>query len=348
MPEINNEDTEWYEHFHLQVDPGQEPLRIDKFLSVKLSGQSRSRIQAACDAECVRVNGKIVKQNYLVKPGDQIQVLLHTPPSHIEIIPQEIPLDIVYEDNDLVIINKPAGMVVHPAAGNPDGTLLNALAWHFRDSLPKRKENLNEKISFDRLGLVHRIDKNTSGLILVAKTEFSMMKLSQYFSQKIIQRTYHALCWGVPDPAEGTIKGNIGRHPQNRKIMAVFPEDSELGKPSVTHYTVKMDLGFISWVECRLETGRTHQIRAHFSHKGHPLFSDEEYGGRIVRRGFNTSSYKAFVKNCFELCPRQALHSYSMRFPHPVTGKEMYLECPWPEDMKRVLEKWKKYMRIVE
>lgn len=340
------DDRELFEHYTFTADPGQEPVRIDKFLQLKIAGQSRSRIQAACEAGCVKVNGKPVKQNHLVKPKDEISVFLHTPPQHIEIIPQKIPLNIVLEDDELVIVNKPAGMVVHPAAGNYDGTLVNALLWHFGNALPKQKAKLTENQTFDRIGLVHRIDKNTSGLILIAKTDFSMMKLSEYFMNKTIERKYLALCWGIPNPTEGTITGNIGRHPKDRKIMAVFPPDSDNGKHAVTHYKVLEDLGFISLVECRLETGRTHQIRAHFAHIGHPLFSDEEYGGRIVRRGFNTSSYKTFVKNTFELCPRQALHSFSMRFPHPKSGKEVYAEAPLPDDMKACIQKWKKYTRV--
>ncbi|MCX8081123.1 MAG: RluA family pseudouridine synthase [Bacteroidia bacterium] len=346
QPGIENEERDFYEHYHFVVDPGQEPLRIDKFLQHKISGQSRSRIQAACEAGCVLVNGRSVKQNYPVKPGDAISVVLHTPPQHIEAVPQNIPLDIVLEDEEFIIINKPAGMVVHPAAGSYDGTLVNALMWHFGQSLPKSKAKLTENQTYDRVGLVHRIDKNTSGLILIAKTDFSMMKLSEYFMNKTIERKYQALCWGIPSPPEGTITGNIGRHPKDRKIMAVFTPDSNIGKPAVTHYKVMEDLGFISLVECRLETGRTHQIRAHFSHIGHPLFSDEEYGGRIVRRGFNTSSYKAFVQNTFDICPRQALHSFSMKFPHPKTKKEIYVECPLPHDMQECIERWKKYMRL--
>lgn len=330
------EQQEMFEHFRFKADPGQSMLRIDKFLSDRMESTSRTRIQNAAEAGCILVNNNPVKSNYKIKPGDVVQIVLPTPPREIELIPEDLPLDIVYEDDDLVIVNKKPGMVVHPGYGNYTGTLVNALMWHLRD-LPLFSSGES------RPGLVHRIDKNTSGILVVAKNELSLMKLSKQFYDRTTDRKYIALVWGVPDPPSGTITGNVGRNIKDRRIMQVFTEGDE-GKPAITHYNVIENFGYTSLIECKLETGRTHQIRVHLSHMKHPLFNDEEYGGDRIWKGTTFTKYQQFIKNCFSILPRQALHARSLAFDHPVTGKRMSFESELPEDMKQVIEKWRKYV----
>jgi 23S rRNA pseudouridine1911/1915/1917 synthase len=327
---------ELYEHYRFTADAGQSALRIDKFLSVRIENTSRTRIQNAANAGNIFVNNLPVKPNYKVKPGDIVQVVLPSPPKEIELIPQDIPLNIVYEDDDVIVVNKKAGMVVHPAYGNYTGTLVNALMWHFKDLPMFQTGEL-------RPGLVHRIDKDTSGILVMAKNEISLNRLSKQFYERTTDRKYIALIWGTPDPAEGTITGNVGRNIIDRKIMQVFP-DGKQGKPAITHYRVIEDLGYISIVECKLETGRTHQIRVHFSFIKHPLFNDDEYGGDRILKGTTFSKYQQFVKNCFKILPRQALHAKSLSFDHPITGKRMSFDSELPADMKQVIDKWRTYI----
>ncbi len=327
---------ELFEHFRFRVDPGQSLLRIDRFLTDRIENTSRTRVQNAAYAGNILVNGNPVKPNYKVKPGDIIQVVLPTPPREIELIPENIPLNIVYEDDDVLVVNKEPGMVVHPAYGNYTGTLVNALMWHFRH-LPLFSTGEA------RPGLVHRIDKNTSGILVIAKNEFALNKLSKQFYDRTTERRYNAIVWGTPDPREGTITGNVGRSLKDRKVMQVFSDGSE-GRSAITHYKVIEDLGYASLVECKLETGRTHQIRVHFSHIKHPLFNDPEYGGDKILKGTTFTKYQQFIKNCFTILPRQALHARSLAFDHPVTGKRMYFDSELPEDMQLVIEKWRKYI----
>jgi 23S rRNA pseudouridine1911/1915/1917 synthase len=327
---------ELFEHFRFKADPGQSAIRIDKFLTDRIENTSRTRIQNAANAGNILVNNKPVKPNYKVKGGDIIQVVLPNPPREIELIPEDIPINIVYEDDDVLVVNKEPGMVVHPAYGNYRGTLVNALMWHFRD-LPLF--NTGEA----RPGLVHRLDKNTSGILVIAKTEFALNRLSKQFFDRTTDRKYLALVWGTPDPAEGTITGNVGRSLKDRKVMQVFENGTE-GKNAVTHYKVLEDLGYISLVECKLETGRTHQIRVHFSYIKHPLFNDEEYGGDQILKGTTFTKYQQFIKNCFRILPRQALHAKSLAFDHPVTGKRLSFDSDIPEDMREVIDKWRKYI----
>jgi 23S rRNA pseudouridine1911/1915/1917 synthase len=327
---------ELFEHFRFKIDPGQSLLRIDRFLTDRIENTSRTRVQNAANAGNILVNNKPVKPNYKVKPGDLIQVVLPTPPREIELIPENIPLNIVYEDDDVLVVNKEPGMVVHPAYGNYKGTLVNALMWHFRD-LPMFSTGEA------RPGLVHRLDKNTSGILVIAKNEFALNRLSKQFYDRTTDRRYHALVWGTPAPAEGTIIGNVGRNLKDRKIMQVFESETE-GKSAITHYKVVEDLGYISLVECKLETGRTHQIRVHFSHIKHPLFNDEEYGGNQILKGTTFTKYQQFIKNCFRILPRQALHAKSLAFDHPVTGKRLSFDSELPADMQEVIEKWRKYI----
>jgi 23S rRNA pseudouridine1911/1915/1917 synthase len=329
-------ETELYEHYRYVVDPGQSMLRIDKYLSARIENASRTRIQAAAQAGNILVNESAVKPNSRVKPLDIIQILLPNPPREIELIPQDLPVSVVYEDDDLIVVDKAAGMVVHPAYGNYSGTLMNALMFHFRD-LPLF--NTGEL----RPGLVHRIDKNTSGLLVVAKNEYAHNRLARQFFKRTTGRLYTALVWGTPEPAEGTITGNVGRNIRDRKIMQVFHDGSQ-GKHAVTHYRIIEPLGYVSLVECRLETGRTHQIRVHMAWKGHPLFNDEEYGGHRILKGTTFTKYQQFVRNCFEMLPRQALHARTLSFDHPVTGKRLYFEAPIPPDMVAVIEKWRNYV----
>lgn len=329
------ESADLYEHFRFKVDSGQSLLRIDKFLVNRMEAISRSRIQSAASAGNILVNNNPVKPNYRVRPGDLITIVMAYPPREIELIPEDIPVEIVWEDDQLIIINKEAGMVVHPGHGNYTGTLINALAWKFRDMPLFKSGEL-------RPGLVHRIDKNTSGLIVVAKTELAMNKLAKQFFDRKTKREYIAIVWGQPEPQEGKIEGHIGRHLKDRMKMDVFPDGSE-GKHAVTHYKVIERLGYISLLECRLETGRTHQIRVHLEHIGHPLFNDERYGGNLILRGTTFTKYKQFVQNCFKVLPRHALHARSLGFTHPLSGEEIYFESGLPADMQQLLDKWRKY-----
>ena len=324
-----------FEHLNIKVDRNQEPLRIDKFLFIFRQNSSRNKISQTCRAGNVVVNGKPVKQNYRVKPGDEISVLLAHPPRENVIIPQDIPINIVYEDDDLVVVDKDPGMVVHPGHGNYTGTLVNALAYHF--------EKNGEKSDLDRVGLVHRIDKDTSGLLVIAKNEYALSFLAKQFFDRTTKRLYWAFVWGNMPDDEGTITGNIGRHLKNRMQMAVFP-DGSFGKHAVTHYKVIERFKYMTWVECKLETGRTHQIRAHFKHIGHTLFNDERYEGNVILKGVNLPKYKQFVKNVFEVLPRHALHAHTLGFIHPTTKKEMYFESPMPEDMAEAVKKWRNYL----
>lgn len=330
------EEQELFEHFRFFVDPGQSLLRIDKFLADKIENASRTRINNAANSGNILVNSNPVKSNYKVKPGDLIQVVLPTPPREIETIAENIPLNIIYEDNDVLVVNKEAGMVVHPAHGNYTGTLVNALMWHFKD-LPLFHSGDS------RPGLVHRIDKNTSGLLVIAKNEIALNRLSKQFFKRTTDRKYNALVWGTLDPPDGTITGNVGRSIKDRKVMQVFSDDSE-GKNAITHYKTIEDLGYISFIECKLETGRTHQIRVHFNHIKHPLFNDVEYGGDKILKGTTFTKYQQFIRNCFNILPRQALHAKSLAFDHPVSGKRLSFDSDLPDDMQQVIEKWRKYI----
>ncbi len=314
-----------YEHFRIVVDKGQSPLRIDRFLSDKMYNISRNRIQNAADAGSILVNEKPVKSNYKVRPNDTVSIVLPHPPRDKEIEPENIPLDIVYEDEDLLVVNKAAGMVVHPGFGNFSGTLVHALLYYLG------KHPL----------LVHRIDKDTSGLLLVAKNEIAQTFLAKQFYEHKAERTYQALVWGDIEEGEGTITGNIDRSTKDRKVMAVFP-DGDKGKHAVTHYKTLERFGYVTLVECRLETGRTHQIRAHFKYIKHPLFADEQYGGMDIVKGTNFTRYKQFVENCFKILPRQALHAKTLGFIHPATRKKMLFDSDLPQDMAGVIEKWRK------
>jgi len=332
----DSEDGALFEHFNLVVDPGQTLMRIDKFLSNRMMNASRSRLQAAADGGNILVNKISVKSSYKVKPGDEISIVMDYPRRELKIIPENIPLDIVYEDDELLVVNKPAGLVVHPGHGNYSGTLVNALAYHFRE-LPLFNSD------DPRPGLIHRIDKNTSGLLVVAKTIEAKVKLSLQFFEKTTKRKYVALVWGDLKEDEGTITGNIGRSLKNRQVFTVFP-DEDYGKHAVTHYRVIERLGYVNLVECRLETGRTHQIRVHMKHIGHPLFNDDNYGGDQILKGTTFTKYKQFVANCFAMIPRQALHAQMLGFIHPTTGEEMLFESELPEDLANVIEKWRNYL----
>ena len=335
--EFESDDLELFEHHKIVVDKGQSPMRIDKFVSDKLANATRNKVQQALDTGNILVNGLQKKSNYKIKPNDVIQVLLESPPKDNEVYPEDIPLDILYEDECLLVVNKPAGMVVHPAHGNWTGTLANALVHHFQD-LPEMKGNEG------RPGLVHRIDKDTSGLLVIAKEEGAMTKLAAQFFHHTIERTYLALVWGEPEADRGTIVGNVGRSHKDRKVMDVYPEGNE-GKHAVTHWEVEERLRYVSLIRCNLETGRTHQIRAHMKYAGHPLFNDAVYGGDKIRKGTQFAKYKAFIHNCFEVLPRQALHAKSLGFVHPVSGESLYFETPLPEDMQTVLDKWRDYVQ---
>lgn len=324
-----------YEHFRFVADKGQQLLRVDKFLVARLEKSSRNRVQQAADAGCILVNGNPVKSNYRVKPMDVVSVVMDRPRCELEIIPENIPLDIVYEDEHLLVVNKPAGLVVHPGHGNYTGTLVNALAWHFKD-------NPDYDVTDPRMGLVHRIDKDTSGLLVVAKTPDAKTCLGKQFFNKTTKREYVAVVWGAPEPADGTINGNVGRNPKDRLQMTVFPDGIQ-GKHAVTHYSTIENLGFVSVVKCVLETGRTHQIRVHMKYLGHPLLNDARYGGNEILRGERSASYKKFVEHCFDICPRQALHARTLGFMHPVTGKEMFFSSEIPSDMAAMIERWRTY-----
>ena len=332
---LEDENSGLYEHLNMVVDKNTEPQRIDKFLLIFRQNSSRNKISQTCRAGNVMVNGNPVKQNYRVKPGDEISVLLTRPPRENVIIPQDIPVNIVYEDDDLVVVDKEPGMVVHPGFGNWDGTVVNALAFHF--------EKNGQKSDLDRVGLVHRIDKDTSGLLVVAKNEYALSFLAKQFFERTTKRLYWAFVWGNVKEDEGTIQGHIGRHPKNRMQMYVY-EDGSQGKHAVTHYKVLERFRYMTWVECKLETGRTHQIRAHFKHIGHTLFNDERYEGHVPLRGINLPKYKQFIQNMFTTLPRHGLHAHTLGFVHPSTKKEMYFESPMPEDMANAVKKWRKYL----
>ena len=334
-PVVDNP-AELYEHFRVVVDKGQSQVRVDKYLFERLVNSSRNRIQKAADAGLIMANGTPVKSSYKVKPCDVLTVMMDRPRYDNDIIPEDIPLDIVYEDNDLMVVNKPAGLVVHPGCGNYHGTLVNAIAWHLKDN-PKYDPN------DPQVGLVHRIDKDTSGLLVVAKTPDAKTHLGLQFYNKTTKRKYNALVWGVVENNEGTIEGNIGRNPKDRMQMAVLSDPAQ-GKHAVTHYRVLERLGYVTLVECVLETGRTHQIRVHMKHIGHTLFNDERYGGNEILKGTHFSKYKQFVNNCFETCPRQALHAMTLGFVHPRTGEEMFFTSPLPEDMTNLIDKWRNYI----
>lgn len=333
------DEVELYEHFREDVDPGQTPLRIDKYLVEQRPHTSRNRIQMAADAGMLHVNGKPVKSNYKVRPGDVITLMLDRPPYENKIIAEDIPLEIVYEDEHLMVVNKPAGLVVHPGCGNYRGTLINAVAWHMRD-VPDFDANNPE------VGLVHRIDKDTSGLLVIAKTAQAKTGLSSQFFNHTCRRTYQALVWGNFVEDEGTVEGNIARHPKDRMQMAVFPPDSEIGKTAITHYKVLKRYGYVTLIECRLETGRTHQIRAHMKHLGHPLFADERYGGDQILRGERTTSYKQYINNCMKICSRQALHAKTLGFKHPITGEEMNFTSEIADDFAALIAKWDAYRLV--
>lgn len=329
----SNEDL--YEHHRLVADKGQKPLRVDKFLNNLLPNTSRNKIQQAAAAGSIHVNGNEVKSNYKVKAGDVVQVVLSYPPRETELKPENLPLDIIYEDDSLLLVNKKPGMVVHPGHGNYDGTLVNALLYHF-NNLPGADGT--------RPGLVHRLDKDTSGIMVIAKTEQAMAHLAKQFFYRTTRRSYVALVWGDLDENEGTITGNIGRSHKDRKVFTVYP-DGEEGKHAVTHYRVLQRFGYTTLVECRLETGRTHQIRVHMKYLGHPLFNDKEYGGDKILKGTTFTKYKQFVENCFSVCPRQALHAKTLGFTHPESAKEIFFESELPADMADLVEKWTVYAK---
>lgn len=333
----DDNEQELYEHFRFVADKGQQLLRVDKFLVQRLEKSSRNRVQQAAEAGCILVNGKAVKSNYRVKPLDVVSVVMDRPRYEFEITAEDIPLDIVYEDREVLVVNKPAGLVVHPGHGNYNGTLVNALAWHFRDTP-------DYDVNDPRLGLVHRIDKDTSGLLVVAKTPDAKTELGKQFFAKTTKREYVCVTWGVPAPASGRIETNIGRNPKDRLQMTTFPLDDPNSKYAATNYEVIEPLGHVAVVKCRLETGRTHQIRVHMKHIGHPLFNDVRYGGDQILRGNRSAAYNKFISNSFEVCPRQALHARTLGFRHPRTGEEMFFTADIPADMTALIERWRKYM----
>jgi 23S rRNA pseudouridine1911/1915/1917 synthase len=332
----NQEDLELFEHHRIVVDKGQSLLRIDKFLMHRIENASRTKIQAAADAGSILVNDKPIKSNYKVKPSDVISVLLPNPPRDTTVYPENIPLDIVYEDDDLLIVNKAAGMVVHPGFNNYTGTLVNALTYHF-ENLPTGRNGEQ------RPGLVHRIDKNTSGLLVISKNEFAMSFLAKQFFDHSIERSYQALVWGNLEDESGTISGNLGRDPKDRLQMTVFA-DEDNGKPAVTHWKVLERFHYVTLIECKLETGRTHQIRAHLRHLGHPIFNDETYGGNQILKGTTFSKYRQFVANAFEMIPRQALHAKSLGFIHPQSKEFVFFDSVLPPDFQSVLDKWRHFI----
>ena len=336
VPETAEEEPEVFEHFRLNVDVGQNPIRIDKYMSEHLEDTSRHRVQLAIKEGYVHVGDKVVKANYIVRPGDVIRFIMPYRRRGLEILPQDIPLDIVYEDDDVLVVKKAAGMVVHPGHGHFEGTLINALAYHLGISQGPDAED-------ERMGiLVHRIDKDTSGLLLVAKNDEAQLKLAKQFFVHSIERCYNAIVWGNIAEDEGTVDTYIGRDPNDRLRFRTF-DDPQKGKRAITHYRVLERFGYVTLVECRLETGRTHQIRVHMASIGHPLFADERYGGMEIRKGTIYARYRQFIKNCFEICPRQALHAKTLGFVHPATGKIIRFDSSLPEDMTRLLEKWRKY-----
>ncbi len=329
----HEEEEELYEHFTIKVDVGQQPVRIDKFLMDRVPNISRNRIQNAAKADAVLVGDKPVKSNYKIKPGEDISLLLPHPKRETELLAEDIPLDIMYEDDEVLVINKPAGLVVHPGHNNYTGTLVNGLVYHF-EKLPSLSEH-------QRPGLVHRLDKNTSGVMVVAKTELALNHLAKQFFDRTTDRQYLALCWGDLE-GDGSIEGHIGRSLKNRKIMETFP-DGEFGKAAKTHYKVLESLHYVTLVACKLETGRTHQIRCHFKHIGHPLFGDPEYGGNKILKGTTFTKYRRFVENNFDILPRQALHAKSLGFTQPKTGERLRFEADLPEDFEKVLDRWRNY-----
>lgn len=331
-----SESHELFEHFRFEVDRGQEPMRIDKFLVNRMMQTSRTRIQSAAQAGNILVNEKPVKSNYRIKPGEQISIVLPHPPRETEILPEDIPLDVVYEDDQLLVINKEAGMVVHPGVGNYSGTLINALYHYFR-GLPLFQSGDM------RPGMVHRLDKDTTGLLVIAKTDLAHNRLAKQFFERKTKRRYMALVWGDMAQDEGSIEGYIGRDLKDRTRMKVYEDESQ-GKHALTHYRVIERLGYINLVECRLETGRTHQIRVHFQSIRHPLFNDATYGGDQILKGTTFTKYKQFVQNCFSILPRQALHARSLGFIHPVSGEEVYFESELPADISEVIDKWRRYL----
>lgn len=333
----SNDSDELFEKHVIVIDKGQEAIRIDKFLMQRIEGATRNKIQQAIESEMVLVNDRPIKKNYNTRPGDKIVVYDTNSPESSEIIPQDIPLNIVFEDDDLMIINKPVGMVVHPGSGNPDNTLINAVAWHLQHNCPE----IDEK-ELTRYGLVHRIDKNTSGLIVVAKKQKVMSELAKQFFDHTVHRRYNAVVWGNFEEPEGTIRGHVGRSQKQRKLFTVYPE-GDYGKEAITHYKVLENFNYVSVVECRLETGRTHQIRVHMQYKGHPLFNDDFYGGEKIVKGTIYTKYKQFVENCFAICPRQALHAKELGFVHPTTKENMMFISDLPDDMTQLIEKWRKY-----
>lgn len=338
--EVQEQDVEGlYERFTFEISKGQEPLRLDKYLMSRIEGATRNKIQQGIDKGMVLVNDAPVKSNYKIRPDDVVVVYDIHDPNRPDIVPQNIPLNITYEDEDVMIINKPAGMVVHPGSGNPDGTLLNAVAYHLKQLNPDFTEE-----ELPRYGMVHRIDKNTSGLMVVAKTPRAMNDLAKQFFKHTVHRRYIALVWGDFEENEGTITGHVGRHQRFRKLFTTYP-DGEYGKEAITHYKVLERFNYVTLVECRLETGRTHQIRVHMQHIGHPLFNDDFYGGDKIVKGTVFNKYKQFVDNCFAICSRQALHAKELGFTHPVKRKEMLFESELPDDMQQVIEKWRNYSR---
>jgi 23S rRNA pseudouridine1911/1915/1917 synthase len=330
-----NENQGLFEHHKFTVDKGQELLRIDKFLMARISNTTRNKLQSAATDGHIKVNKKSVKSNYKVKPFDEVTVELPYPPTEIVLIPEDIPLDIIYEDDEILLVNKQAGLVVHPGYGNFTGTLVNGLIYHF--------ENLPKADIPNRPGLVHRLDKNTTGIMVVAKTDQALTHLGKQFFNRTSERRYNALVWGNFEEETGRVEGNIGRSLKNRKVMDVFPEE-DYGKHAVTHYKVLKRYGYVTLIECKLETGRTHQIRAHMKHIGHPLFNDDSYGGDRILKGTSFSKYKQFINNCFKILPRQALHAKSLGIEHPKTGERLAFDSDLPEDMKTVLEKWDVYI----
>jgi 23S rRNA pseudouridine1911/1915/1917 synthase len=337
IEETEADEEELFEHYRFKADPGQEVIRIDKFLIDRMPNTSRNKVQVAAKSGNILVNEQKVKQNYRVKPGDNVSIVMPYPVREIELIPEDIPLDIHYEDDQLIVINKPSNIVVHPGYGNYKGTLVNALVYHF-DHLPKRSQDY-----FGRPGLVHRLDKHTTGLMVIAKTEETLTHLAKQFYDRTTERRYNALVWGDIEE-DGTIIGNLGRSPKNRKVMTVF-EDETQGKHAVTHYKVLKRFGLVTLLECKLETGRTHQIRVHMKHIGHPLFNDLEYGGDKILKGTRSTSYTRFIENCFELIPGQALHAKTLGFFHPVLKKHLQFDSTLPYGFQSVIEKWEKYVR---
>ena len=338
--EENDIDDELFEHHRIVTDPNQELIRVDKFLMDRLPNVTRNKLQEGIKEGQIKVNDKKVKPNYKVHPGDQIVVALPEPPKDTEVVPENIPINIVYEDDEVLVVNKEAGMVVHPAYQNWSGTLVNALTWHFQN-LPTMPQNEG------RPGLVHRIDKDTSGLLVIAKSERAMTHLARQFFDHSIERTYYALVWGEPTEREGTIDVHLGRSLKDRRVTTAFPE-GDFGRNAITHYRVLKNLRYVSLVQCNLETGRTHQIRAHMKFLGHPLFNDETYGGDKILKGTLFTKYKQFVDNCFKIIPRQALHAKTLGFVHPVTNKKMLFDSELPEDMKQVIDKWENYVNTID